>query len=168
MWFIGLLLGAALGSLAGGDAALAGGLLGLVLGVAWKRQGMSRSGTPSASTEQRLRTLEAQVDWLHRDAQALRAELAQLRGDPLESPVEAVVETPALASAALAAEAAPPDALSEAAGRKTRRRQSVKRRCRRHRPGGRACWPAICWPKSASCCSFSVLLRVCVWRPNMV
>ena len=115
MWFIGLLLGAALGSLVGGDGALAGGLLGLVLGLAWKRQGMSRSGTPSASTEQRLRTLEAQVDWLHRDAQALRAELAQLRGDPLESPVEAVVETPALASAALAAEAAPPDALSEAA-----------------------------------------------------
>jgi uncharacterized membrane protein len=76
---------------------------------------MSRSGAPAASTEQRLRTLEAQVDWLYRDAQALRAELAQLRGDPLESPVPPAVDTPPLVTAALAAETALPDALSEAA-----------------------------------------------------
>ena len=115
MWFVGLLLGAALGSLAGLYGALAGGLLGLVLGLQWRGENMSRSGAPAASTEQRLRTLEAQVDWLYRDAQALRAELAQLRGDPLESPVPPAVDTPPLATAALAAEAALPDALSEAA-----------------------------------------------------
>ena len=117
MWFIGLLLGAALGSLAGGEGALAGGLLGLVLGFVWNREAMSRSGaTVSASSaEQRLRTLEAQVDWLYRDAQVLRAELAQLRGDPLESPAAPAVETPPSTSAALVAEAAPLDALNEAA-----------------------------------------------------
>jgi uncharacterized membrane protein len=115
MWFVGLLLGAALGSLAGLYGALAGGLLGLVLGLQWRGENMSRSGAPAASTEQRLRTLEAQVDWLYRDAQALRAELAQLRGDPLESPVPPAVDTPPLVTAALAAETALPDALSEAA-----------------------------------------------------
>lgn len=115
MWFIGLLVGAALGSLAGSYGALAGGLLGLVIGLQWRAEGVSRSGALAASAEQRLRTLEAQVDWLHRDAQALRAELAQLRGDPLASPVEAVDDTPPLVSAAPAAESTPEDALSEAA-----------------------------------------------------
>ena len=117
MWFIGLLLGAVLGSLAGIYGALAGGLLGLVLGLQWRGKGVSRSGAgvPAASAEQRLRTLEAQVDWLYRDAQALRAELAQLRGEPLESAAAPAVDTTPLVSAALDVERAPVDVLSEAA-----------------------------------------------------
>lgn len=102
MWFPGLLLGAALGSLAGFYGALAGGLLGLVLGLQWKRERMSRGGAdaPLSSTEQRLRTLEAQVDWLYRDAQALRAELARLRGDPIEAPAAAATDESLVVAAA--------------------------------------------------------------------
>ena len=100
MWFLGLLIGAALGSAAGGWGALAGGLLGLVLGARWGSETRREvaGGSGASSAEQRLRTLEAQVDWLRRDAQALHAELATLRGDPLEAPVDevpAVVEVAA-------------------------------------------------------------------------
>jgi uncharacterized membrane protein len=106
MWFLGLLLGAALGGLAGGEGALLGGLLGLLFGLLWKRETMSRGGASASSsaTEQRLRTLEAQVDWLYRDAQGLRAEIARLRGEPAESMAEPV-----------AAEVSPSDRIAEAA-----------------------------------------------------
>ena len=93
MWLLGLLIGAALGSFAGVYGALAGGLLGLVLGSQWKTkakgEGPGESGVVVPSAEQRLRTLEAQVDWLRRDSLALHAELAKLRGEVVEVPVEA-------------------------------------------------------------------------------
>lgn len=88
MWFLGLLFGAALGSAFGMYGALLGALLGLVLGAQWRRETGAARGVPLAANEQRLRTLEAQVDWLHREAQALRAELAQLRGEPGPVPLE--------------------------------------------------------------------------------
>lgn len=117
MWFPGLLLGAALGSLAGFYGALAGGLLGLVLGLQWKRERMNRgdADAPLSSAEQRLRTLEAQVDWLYRDAQALRAEVARLRGDPVEATGEAAADESLVVAAAPAEQdvIAPPAAAAE-------------------------------------------------------
>jgi uncharacterized membrane protein len=100
MWFLGLLFGAALGSVFGLYGALAGGLLGLLLGAQWARESAKRGdpGAPAYSTEQRLRTLEAQVDWLRREAAALRAELAQRGGAAGAAPVE---ETPGEAAPAV-------------------------------------------------------------------
>lgn len=107
MWFLGLLIGAALGSVAGVWGALAGGLLGLVLGARWKSEA-PRGGAPSPSAEQRLRTLEAQVDWLRRDALALHAELAKLRGEVAEPPVEPVPAVAEEVPVPLPDERAPP------------------------------------------------------------
>jgi len=101
MWFLGLLFGAALGSAFGTYGALVGALLGLVLGAQWSRESAKRGSlsAPTYSTEQRLRTLEAQVDWLRRESEALRAELAKPRGGGVEAPVE---ETPAMVEVAAA------------------------------------------------------------------
>jgi len=122
MWFLGLLIGAALGSVAGVWGALAGGLLGIVLGARWKSEA-PRGAALSPSAEQRLRTLEAQVDWLRRDALALHAELAKLRGEAVEAPAEPVapvaealpVSAPDERASALPAAA--PQALGEPAAR---------------------------------------------------
>lgn len=91
MWLLGLLLGAAFGSLLGIVGALLGGVLGVLLGRELAQRLASRSGQvsqPRSSNEQRLQTLEAQVDWLYRESQALRAELARMRGEPLPGPGE--------------------------------------------------------------------------------
>ncbi|MBK7424277.1 MAG: DUF2339 domain-containing protein [Propionivibrio sp.] len=124
MWLLGMLIGAALGSFAGVYGALAGGLLGLVIGVQWKSEAKGdapgKGGAAVPPAEQRLRTLEAQVDWLRRDSLALHAELAKLRGEVAEVPVEAA---PSLEALPLAADSAPslqtagPDRLGEAFAR---------------------------------------------------
>lgn len=108
MWLLGMLIGAALGSFAGFYGALAGGLLGLVIGIQWKSEAKGEapgnSGVAVSPAEQRLRTLEAQVDWLRRDSLALHAELAKLRGEVGEVPVDAA---PAVETLPLAADRAP-------------------------------------------------------------
>lgn len=154
MWFPGLLLGAALGSLAGFYGALVGGLLGLVLGLQWQRERMSRGGAdePLSSAEQRLRTLEAQVDWLYRDAQALRAEVARLRGDPVEAPAEAVVDESLPVAAAPAEQdvVAPPAVEPETTPRAAPREIPVAWRddepapaSQRQEPDGTAWWSRL-------------------------
>jgi hypothetical protein len=129
MWFLGLLIGAALGSFAGIWGALAGGLLGLVLGAQWKSEakrqltGGSSAQGGNISAEQRLRTLEAQVDWLRRDSLVLHAELAKLRGEaaaPSAEPVPPAVETdapPLATDSAPLSQTVAPDAIREPAER---------------------------------------------------
>ena len=120
MWLLGMLIGAALGSFAGFYGALAGGLLGLVIGIQWKSEakgeapGKSGAAVPQASAEQRLLALEAQVDWLRRDSLALHAELAKLRGEVLEVPVEAASAVEALPLV----HTAEPDGLGDVAAQK--------------------------------------------------
>ncbi|HRD92548.1 MAG TPA: DUF2339 domain-containing protein, partial [Accumulibacter sp.] len=114
MWLLGLLLGAAFGSLLGIVGALLGGVLGVLLGREVAQRLASRSGQvsqPRSSNEQRLQTLEAQVDWLYRESQALRAELARMRGEQLpglgeESRVEVARES--------SSESTPPAGMTEA------------------------------------------------------
>lgn len=125
MWFFGLLIGAALGSLLGIAGGLLGGVLGLFLGLALERRLAKRYGPlpqpPSPATnESRLRTLEAQVDWLHRESQALRAEVARLRGDPPSvpgdesaAPAEAMLTMPENVAASFLAAHAPQVELTE-------------------------------------------------------
>lgn len=129
MWFLGLLIGAALGSVAGIWGALAGGLLGLVLGAQWKREAQRESAGNSStqggniSAEQRLRTLEAQVDWLRRDSLVLHAELAKLRGEVVAPSAEVVPPAVEMDAPPLATDSAPlsqtvaPDAIREPAER---------------------------------------------------
>ncbi len=82
MWFLGMLLGAAVGSSWGIKGIFSGGVLGLIAGavIGAQRNGGTSSqpnaSATSSSTEQRLRLLEAQVDWLRR-------ELAAMRGEPV-------------------------------------------------------------------------------------
>lgn len=126
MWLLGMLIGAALGSFAGFYGALAGGLLGLVLGSQWKTKakgeapGESGVAVPLSSAEQRLHTLEAQVDWLRRDSLVLHAELAKLRGEGVEAPADfapPVEAQPLAADSAPLLQTAEPDRLGEALAR---------------------------------------------------
>ncbi|WP_291995294.1 DUF2339 domain-containing protein [Candidatus Accumulibacter sp. ACC003] len=89
MWLLGLVLGAAFGSLLGIAGALLGGVLGVLIAREAAQRLARRQGNaplPLSAQEQRLQTLEAQVDWLYRESQALRAELAVRRGAPATTP----------------------------------------------------------------------------------
>lgn len=103
MWLIGFVLGLIVGGVAvGGIGAAVGGVVGLLAGVWLERRGGVVAGAAAAvaSDAERIKLLEAQVDWLHRETQALRGELATLRGEtPVEPPaggaVPAAVDMPA-------------------------------------------------------------------------
>lgn len=101
MWFIGLILGAALGAAITPSAMFAGGvigtLIGLYLGQTTKETKVAAHGT--AGDEERLQTLEAQVAWLHRETQRLRGEIAGLKGEPASAPAP----EPAMPQAAMGA-----------------------------------------------------------------
>lgn len=93
MPILGLLIGALLGALVDARTAIGGAVIGLAAGILLGRVGKAdKVGQP---TEDRLRTLEAQVDWLHRETQRLRGELAVLRGGDVAPPVTAAAtDTP--------------------------------------------------------------------------
>ena len=101
MWFIGLILGAALGAAITPSAMFAGGvigtLIGLYLGQTTKETKVAAHGT--AGDEERLQTLEAQVAWLHRETQRLRGEIAGLKGETASAPAP----EPAMPQAAMGA-----------------------------------------------------------------
>ncbi len=106
MWFIGLILGAALGAAITPLAMFAGGVIGTLIGLYLgqvRKEGAKTSTRRGAADEQRLLTLEAQVAWLHRETQRLRGEIAGLKG-------EAPAPAPAAKAAALEAQgfAVPP------------------------------------------------------------
>lgn len=100
---VGFVAGLLLGSPFGAEAAVGGALIGLVIGAVLGalQKGQTATALP-ATAEERLAVLERQVDWLHRESQRLRAELAALRGDGPAAPAapRAVVEVPVPAAAA--------------------------------------------------------------------
>lgn len=67
---------------------MAAGFLALLLLIALLVLVLRRNGG-SAAEAQRLQTLEAQVAWLYRESQRLRAELAALKGDASPAPLPA-------------------------------------------------------------------------------
>lgn len=100
MWLVGLVLGLLIGAPFGGEAAVGGALLGLLAGAAAGSLRKAGSGD-GRSTEQRLQLLEQQVEWLHRETQRLRAELAA-RGEMAAPTPPAAVAMPAAAEPAAA------------------------------------------------------------------
>lgn len=91
------------------------GLLALLALIAALVRGAGR--TPAS--EQRLRTLEAQVAWLHRETQRLRAEIAVLRGEaeaPAAAPPEAAEAAEVPDAPAASAERPPSPSPAPAAG----------------------------------------------------
>jgi len=93
MWFLGMIIGLLLGAPFGGETAVGGALIGLVAGIlaGVLRRPAGETALPVA-TEERLKLLEDQVAWLHRESAALRAELAALGGGPERAPTPAASE----------------------------------------------------------------------------
>jgi uncharacterized membrane protein len=91
MWFLGMLVGALIGGMThSSEGILIGAVLGLLAGIwfgARKKTGAGSGKSVAAvrSDAERIRLLEAQVDWLHRETQSLRGELAVMRGESPEA-----------------------------------------------------------------------------------
>lgn len=104
MWLLGMLAGLILGVLGGSfELALGGAVLGAVAGAFFQR---SRGGDRPAG-EDRLRALEAKLDWLYRQHREMQARIQALEGTalpaasaPPAAPDQAEAGTPAADSAA--------------------------------------------------------------------
>jgi hypothetical protein len=81
MWLLGMLVGMAGGALAGGLGGVpVGGLVGVLAGAALSGWGRRAAADSNARLREQVGVLQAKVDWLYREFERQKQELALLRG----------------------------------------------------------------------------------------